>query len=764
MPLHYSCQQDTIMKRHFFVPVITLCGIISQLTAQDTLTIIGREIEEVKVISRVEQPTDNHTFIDGRELNEQNNGQNLPYLLSMTPSLIVTSDDGLGIGYTYFRIRGTDHTRINMTVNDVPLNDAESQTVFWVNMTDLSSSLSNVNVQRGVGTSTNGFAAFGGSINMETSSNFFKTEKKHGGILNKSSVEIGFNGGMYKTFREYAKADVVLGNNWRAQARFSKVNSDGYLERAKSDLLSYHGSIGYYTQKTKASLTVFGGKEKTYMAWDGVTKDQMKENPRYNPAGEYTDDNGNTAYYSNQNDNYQQQHVQLHLSQRLIPNLLLDATLHYTHGDGYYEQYKADKKYSTFGLTPTYYTDDKGKQKENKTDFVREKHLDNHFYGGIVSLKYISEPADAQFGFAANNYTGHHWGNITYIRDSLYPHPLPYDYEYYRSRGDKLDINMYLKANWRVINKVQEKLTIYGDLQYRYVHYTINGINDEDLKPIPVDETFHFFNPKAGITYQNKDHQTYFNFAIANREPSRKNYTEAGPNDLQCPERLYDYELGYNYRGKGWHAGVNLYFMDYKNQLVLTGKYSDTGAYLTKNVDKSYRMGAELSAGVSMLNWFEWNVCATISRNKILNYRDWVEIYDENWEYIRQDETEFGDVTIAFSPTLVMSNSFKFTVAGFTADLQTQVVTKQYLDNTMSEEATLPTYTVTNLNLQYLLPLPERCPNITLRCQLNNMFDSHYASNGGNWMCRFEDGSTYYSPWYYAQAGINVHAGFVVRF
>ena len=744
-------------KSFFSIPLFFVCATV--FAQQDTLTIIGSDIQEVNVVARVEQPTNTHTELSDRELNLQNTGQNLPYLLSLTPSLVVTSDDGLGIGYTYFRVRGTDQSRINMTINDIPLNDAESQTVFWVNMTDMASSMNSINVQRGVGTSTNGIAAFGASVNMST-------ERAISDVQNddKTHFELGFNGGMYMTFREYLKADVNLGNHWRFNGRFSKVNSDGYLERAKSDLYSYHGSIGYYTYRTKVNLTVFGGREKTYMAWDGVSWKKMQENPRYNPAGKYKDDEGNTVFYPNQNDYYQQQHAQLHLSQVAIPKLSIDATLHYTHGDGYYEQYKAEKKYSSFGLTPTYYINEEGKKKENVTDFVREKHLNNHFFGGVVSLKYISEPADAQFGMATNYYTGQHWGNITYLRDSLYTHPLPYDYEYYRSVGKKLDANLFAKANWRVINRAQEQLTLYADFQYRFVHYKIAGINDEDLQPIPVDEEFHFFNPKAGLTYRNRGHLTYFNFAIANREPSRKNYTEAGVNDIPRPERLYDYELGYNYAAQGWHLGVNLYAMNYKNQLVLTGKYSDTGAYLTRNVDKSYRIGAELMAGVSMLDWFRWNVTLTVSRNKILDYVDWIEVDDAEGHYIRQDETHFGEVTMAFAPMLTASNVFTFDYKGFRADLQTSVVTKQYLDNTMSEEAVLPTYTVTNLNLQYLLPLPERWPDITLRCQLNNLFNTRYASNGGNWMCKYEDGSTYYSPWYYPQAGINVHAGFTMRF
>lgn len=725
---------------------------------QDT-TLTGEEIEEVVVVARVEQPTDNRVRVDQRTLNLTNNGQNLPYLLSSTPSLVVTSDDGLGIGYTYFRVRGTDQSRINMTINDVPLNDQESQTVFWVNMTDFASGLKSLDIQRGVGTSTNGSSAFGASLNMST---LDKT-------VQPSHVTLSFNGGMYNTFREQVSANVALSNHWQAEARFSKVNSDGYLERAFSDLYSYSGSVGYYGAKTKAVLSVFGGKEKTYMAWNGVSWDDLQTRPRYNPAGKYTDDEGNKVYYPNQTDNYAQQHAQFHLTQTLLPRLLLDATLYYTHGGGYYEQYKAGKSFTAFGLQP--YTDADGNTVE-ESDFINRKNLNNHFAGTIVSLRWFTDPVDAQFSAAANTYHGDHWGNVIYVRDSLYPHPVPYDYEYYRSVGNKTDANIFAKANWRIINRQTEKLILYADLQYRYVHYAIDGINDEDLRPIPVEENFHFFNPKAGLTYTNGGHNTYFNFAIANREPQRKNYTEAGVNDIPCPERLYDYELGYTYTHEKFTAGVNLYYMDYYNQLVLTGKYSSTtGAYLTRNVDRSYRMGIEMGGHYAPVNWFSWSAALTLSRNKIQNYVDWVELYDMDWNKVRdadgkhvQVETSFGKTTIAMSPSVIFNNTFTFQYAGFRGDIQTSVVSKQYLDNTMSEEAILPTYTVTNLTLQYLLPLPTRWPDITLRCQLNNLFNTRYASHGGSWMCQFTDGSRYYDPWYYAQAGINVHGGISVTF
>lgn len=413
------------MKKYFLFFLLTIA---TNLVAQenDTLTILA-SIDEIKVTSNLKQPTDNQVKLSKQKLNETNTGQNLPYLLSATPSLVVMSDDGLGIGYTYFRIRGTDHTRINMTVNEVPLNDSESQTVFWVNMTDMAASTNHLDVQRGVGTSTNGSAAFGASVNMKT------LHASTTPLQNK--VQLAFNGGMYNTFREMINAEISLPQNMYFQARFSKVNSDGYLERAASDLYSYYSALGYNGKNTKISLNFFGGKEKTYMAWDGVSAEQLKENRRYNPAGEYIDDEGNVAYYDNQTDNYQQQHAQLHLNQKLAQQWWLNAALHYTHGNGYYEQYRANKKFADFGL-PTYY--DQNNNEVKKSDFIRQKHLYNHFYGGVISAKYISNPIDIQIGGAANHYIGHHYGNLIYLRDSLYPHHVPLNYEYYRSEGNKL--------------------------------------------------------------------------------------------------------------------------------------------------------------------------------------------------------------------------------------------------------------------------------------------------------------------------------------
>jgi iron complex outermembrane receptor protein len=757
-------------KIHFILSAALAVGVIAYAQT-DTTTLTG-QLDEVVINAPIAQVTNNHTALTREQLNQSNTGQNLPFLLASTPALVATSDDGLGVGYTYFRIRGTDHTRINMTLNDVPLNDSESQTVFWVNMTDMASSMSSLNVQRGVGTSTNGSASFGASINMSTSAK--PTQPAEGAqpgqsALDRSSATISFNGGMYNTFREMINAHIVLPNQWRANARFSKVNSDGFLYRTASDLYSYYGDLCWYGAKTEIVGRFFGGSEKTGMGWDGVDYNTAYgingADRRYNPAGEYTitatDGSDSTAYYPNQTDNYAQQHAQLSINHRFTPQWLLSATAHYTHGAGYYEQYKR-KKLSYWGLPYSH-----------KAYGMYRKQLDNHFFGGVLAAKYISEPVDIQFGGAANYYLGDHFGTLHYLEDSLI---IPINYEYYRNNARKTDANIYAKANWRIINRAQEKLSLYADLQYRYVRYERNGMNDEDMTDLPLDVDFHFFNPKAGLTYQNRGHLLSASFAIANREPSRNNYKENVIYDastgeytgLPHAERLYDYEVGYTYSHPRFAVGANLYFMDYDNQLVLTGEYNDVGAYKTKNVKDSYRMGAEITAGVKITDWLRWDANLVASRNKILNYHQYIDLYDDqdNWNWVGQDSV-VGTTTIAFSPTLTASSLFTFDVAGFTATVQTNVVSKQYLDNTEDENAMLRAYSTTNLNLQYQLPLQQwrkkdNAPDIRLLCQINNIFNAKYANNGGAEASRFMDGSR--CCWYYAQAGINAHVGFSITF
>ena len=731
-----------------------------QSESDDTLTILMRQLEDIEVsVKRVQQTTLASTMVKNEELNRDNTGQNLPYLLTTTPGLQVTSDDGLGVGYTYFRVRGTDHTRINMTVNEVPLNDAESQTVFWVNMTDMSSSVSQMDVQRGVGTSTSG-SAFGASLNMQTNM-----------LDSVSRLSLAFNGGMYNTFREMVSAHAAISNRWMMNARFSKVNSDGFLYRAGSDLYSWYGDIGWYGKRTHVILRAFGGSEKTGMGWDGVDYNTAYglngADRRYNPAGEYTvpDSHGNdsTVYYPNQTDNNSQQHAQLTVNHRFNTHWNLTATAHYTHGGGYYEQYKK-KKYSYWGLADS-----------GKSYGMYQKWLANHYAGGLITAKYVSEAVDFQTGVAASNYWGEHWGQLEFLAKPTAT-PLPVHYEYYRNHARKFDSNVYAKVNWRIIHRAQEQLALYGDLQHRFVRYTRSGLNDENLEDLPLSVDYHFFNPKAGLTYRNHGHLLSASFAIANRDPSRNNYKENARYDavtgtwsnLPKAETLYDYELGYQYSNHRVQAGLNLYFMDYDNQLVLTGEYNDVGAMKTINVKDSYRMGAELTVGVKVTDWFRWEGNMVVSRNKIQNYKQYIDLYDnqDDWGRVGTDSVQ-GEVTIAFSPTVTAMSLFTFEYKGFVGTVQTNVVSSQFLDNTMDTNAMLKAYTFTNVNMQYNLPMRKwfsnrrGVPEVKLLCQLNNIFDSKFASNGGADASRFADGSR--CTWYYAQAGINVHGGFVVQ-
>ena len=706
----------------------------AQMSAQenvDTLSMSDFNIQEVVVSAPVKQATVSRMEVGNQELNRDNTGQNLPILLTNTPSLVTTSDDGLGVGYTYFRVRGSDHTRINMTINEVPLNDAESQSVFWVNMTDISSSITKLDVQRGVGTSANGGSSFGASININTFDNVQRDEVQ--GTKRPVRGELSFNGGMYNTFREMAKIDAYWGDKhsakgaWHVGGRFSKVNSDGYIDRAFSDLFSYQAQLGWQNSKTAVNLLSFGGKEKTYLAWNGLTREDIEVNRRQNTAGAFTDANGNIQYYNNETDNYQQHHVHLNVSHRFNTHWSLNATGHYTFGTGYWETF------DTWNLLG-----------------IAQKGLRNHFYGGIISTKYIHEKVDVQAGIALNNYNGVSYGNIDQNYGSNFT-------EYYRGYGDKLDGNIYAKANWRVLHRGKEKLSLYGDLQYRLVRHHIYGDNDNSTVPgirvgIDEDHTWHFFNPKAGLTYDNGGHRLSATFALANREPARSNFINHQDGEPQPkPEKLFDYELGYSYTSAGmtksgysipWHIGINLYFMDYKDQLILTGEINSIAIFLTKNVDKSYRTGAELQFGVDWTKWFSWSGTLTWSRNK--------------W----QDGSAWR--TISFSPEWIAGNIFSFHAAGFNGELQTTVVSKQFLANNEDPNAMLKAYSVTNLNLHYLLPLQKfkHCPDITVKCQINNLFNAMYESNG----------YVYHDAWsgtdiayFMPQAGINVHAGFVVR-
>jgi len=694
-----------------------------------------------------------YSTIDRKAIEKINVGQDIPYLLQMTPSLITTSDAGAGMGYTSMRVRGTDGSRINVTANDIPLNDSESHRVYFVNTPDLASSVRDIQIQRGAGTSTNGAGAFGASINMVTAS----PEREAGGRFTGSY-------GSYNTYKvNFQASSGIINDHWAVDARLSKLGSDGYIDRATSDLFSYFTQIGYYWGASSLRFLAFGGGEKTYMAWDYASKEDMeKYGRRYNPCGRYTDDKGKTAFYPDQYDRYHQYHYQLLYNQYLSPAWRLNIGLHYTKGGGYYEQYKTKRTLKEYGLTPYYLPD--GTEVE-KSDLVRLKHLDNHFGGGVFSLTNRAGRFSTIIGGALNRYSGDHFGQVAWVRN--YVGPIDPLQEYYRSHSGKTDGNIYVRENVGLARG----LDAYVDLQYRHIHYTIKGLSDtydyntDAMAPLDILRNYNFFNPKFGLNYQiTPRHRAFLSWAEANKEPTRTDIVDADPDRLPRAERLFDYEAGYNFQSSIFTAGVNLYYMDYRHQLVTTGKISDTGQPIQENVAKSYRAGVELQWMLKPVDWFSWQANATFSRNRIKDFIEY--IYEDEWH--NPIEINHGDTPIAFSPDITLHNQFDFNYRGFDASISTIYVGSQYLSNAKSDEQKLDAYCVTNLNLGYVLPKVLSLKEVRVGLLINNIFSAKYENNGYSGAGYYVDDKgekvIYRYAGYAAQAPINVMASVSIKF
>lgn len=681
-----------------------------------------------------------YSDVTKKSIEEQNMGQDIPYLLSMTPSLVTTSDAGTGIGYTGFRIRGTDANRINVTVNGIPVNDAESHGVYWVDLPDLASSLQNVQVQRGVGTSTNGAGAFGATINMQTNN------------LNKDAyAEVNSSAGSFNTFKNTVSAGTgLLNGKFSFDARLSKITSDGYIDRGWSDLKSYYVSGGYYTARSILKVNIFSGVEKTYQAWYGIPSDMLATNRRYNPAGEYTDSQGKVHYYNNETDNYWQDNYQLLYSHRFNEYLNLNAALHYTYGRGYYEEYKPDQNFSDYLMTPP---TNVGTQVQS-TDLVRRKWLDNDFYGTTFSLNYDKAKNNMTLGGAWNQYDGRHFGKVIWAQ---YYGENPINHQWYYSTGLKTDYNIYGKLN----HQFSSRLNAYIDIQYRHISYKIDG-NDDDLRDLTQNHYFDFFNPKVGLYYSPNDHnKLYVSFAKAHREPNRSNYKDADPNGpVPTSETLNDYEAGYNFRSTNFAFGINLYFMDYVNQLILTGEINDVGSAIMTNAPDSYRAGIELTGGWRICKSLRWDANATFSRNKIKNFTEYVDDWD-NWG--QQISNYLGTTDIAFSPDVVAGSKLSWQPAdAFSVNLTAHSVGKQYIDNTSSENRKLNAYFFSNLKADYHIPT-NLFKELTLSVMVNNIFNAMYESNA--WVYSYyESGVRKKMDGYYPQAGINYLVGIRARF
>lgn len=718
----------------------------------EPIAYMGEEVIVKSVRAYEKSPT---TFqnIKKAEIKEVNLGQDIPYLLNTTPSVVVTSDAGTGIGYTGIRIRGTDMNRINITMNGIPLNDAESHGVWWVNMPDFASSVSNIQVQRGVGTSTNGAAAFGASINIQTLK------------LNPHPyAEISNSYGSFNTWKHTASFGTgLLEKHWAFDGRLSKITTDGYIDRAWSNLKSLYLSGGYYGKKSILKFNILSGKEKTYQSWWGVPSvrlnDDMEGMMRYQEHWLYTPDQTqhminsdsrtyNYYTYENQTDNYRQDHYQLFYSYQPNRKINLNTGIHYTYGRGYYEEKEKDESLSSYLLNPVIV----GNDTISTTDIIRQKWLDNDFYGAVFSMNYKTlDNLELTIGGGWNNYEGDHFGEVIWAR---YMSNGEINNQYYSGTGSKEDMNAYTKVNYNVAGN----LNIYGDLQYRFIDYQIKGI-DDDQRDISQNHNFGFFNPKAGLYYDiNENMSSYLSFAVANREPNRSNYVDAPRGEYPTSEALYDYELGYKYKTKNLVLDVTGYYMDYVDQLVLTGEINDVGAAIMVNVPESYRAGLELATAYQPVDLLKWEANATFSRNKIKNFTEYV----DNWDTGTQASENLGETDISFSPEVVANNIFTFfPIKGLEIDWVSQYVGKQYIDNTSSEDRKLDTYLVHNARLNYTIN-PGFVKELTFKLLVNNVLGEEYESNA--WVYRYILGNREYKmDGYFPQAGMNFLGGVTIK-
>ena len=684
--------------------------------------------------------------MEKEEITAQNMGQDMGYLLSLTPSLVQSSESGTGIGYTNFRIRGSDPSRINVTVDGIPLNDAESQQVFWVNMPSFSSSLSSIQVQRGVGTSTNGAAAFGATVNLQTETPSGETY-----------VEISSTFGSYNTWINTVKAGTgLIKDRLSFDFRYSNLKSDGYVDFATSDNQSMQFTGNYFTKKGRIKASVILGEQHTGISWWGVDEVTLDTNRTYNPAGQYVSPSGENLYYDNQTDNYWQNHYHLVYSTNLTEQLLLNAAVFYVDGRGYYEQFKQDQAVADYYLPDIIVENDT----ITHTDLVRQKWLDNDFYGSVFSLVYSRDQLKLIGGGGINRYVGDHFGKIIWMR---YAGDTEKDHEWYSNNADKWDGNLYLKANYQL----KQRLNLFADLQYRYVYYLMEGLDDDGyMRELDQEHSYNFFNPKLGAQLEiNPGQFAYASFSIGNREPTRQNFKDAtgDPESTPLAERLRDLELGYSFSSRTVAAQLNIYYMDYKNQLVPTGELSQDGYPIMTNVDKSYRAGVELSFGIQPFSFLEWNASLTLSRNRI---RDFVETYidydTDTWEGTASS-IELGNVDIAYSPSVISSSDLVFHLAkSMDLHLISQYVSEQYFVNTMNENMKLDSWFVNNLRFDYAFAV-KKLGVVGLQFQVNNLFNTLYENNGygGTW---WEDGQEYYWSAYFPQATINYLAKLSLSF
>ena len=666
-----------------------------------------------------------HSNVSKEALEKRNLGQDIPILLNYLPSVVTTSDAGAGIGYTGIRVRGSDATRVNITINGIPYNDAESQGTFWVNMPDFTSSVESMQLQRGVGTSTNGSGAFGASLNLLTDA-----------ISESAFGEISNSFGSYNTRKHTVKFSTgKINDHIEFSGRFSKIDSDGYIDRAWSDLKSYFLQAAYVDDNTLIKALTFGGYEKTYQAWYGVTLEEIETLGRtYNPYS-----------YENEIDNYKQDHYQLHWNEKLSKNWSTNIGLNYTYGRGYYEQYKAGEDFADYDLTPIII----GGETIDETDLIRRRWLDNDFYVINANATYKNNTLEFIFGTSISSYIGDHFGEIIWaefasdsqIRD-----------HYYDSETKKNDTNIFGKLTY----DLNDTWTLFTDLQTRFVTFKTNGLTS-DRDPINVDETYTFFNPKAGITFKASENNSfYLSYARANKEPNRNDFE----NGVNTSEKLNDFELGWRYNNNNIKINTNIYYMLYKDQLVLTGAIDDTGASLRATSGKSYRFGLEIDAQLKISNQILLQPNIAISSNKNVDF-----ITSWNGELVN-----LGNTNISYSPNLIIGNAFiyqPFNKVQFS--LLSKYVGEQYMGNIDNENSKLESYFVNDFNVSYEINPNKIFKSIVISALINNIFNIEYISNGyyytydDTWSVPGET-STLDGAGYYPQATRNFLIGATLKF
>ncbi|MFP8489635.1 TonB-dependent receptor [Gracilimonas sp. Q87] len=679
-----------------------------------------------------------YTNVEGEEIERRNLGQDVPYLLQSTPSVTTTSDAGAGIGYTGIRIRGVDPARINVTINGIPVNDAESHGVFWVNLPDLSSSTENIQIQRGVGTSTNGAAAFGGTINLQTSSSRVEP-----------FGEINTGIGSFNTQKYNVKlGSGLMENGWQFEGRLSKIDSDGFIDRASSDLDSYFLSAARHGERSLLRADVFSGKERTYQAWYGIEESVLENDRTFNEAG--TEKAGEP--YEDQVDNYQQNYYQLHYSYKLTENWNANVSAFYTKGFGYFEEYKADEDLTDYDIEPIL------PSTPSESDLVRRRWLDNDFYGTIFSTKFTPNDIwNLTLGGGYNYYDGAHFGEVIWAR---YAGDSEIEDRYYDNDGIKNDFNLYGKLQYGIT----DNLNSYLDLQVRGVNYEFLGNGfvrsagssvRDSLVTLQQTDDLMFFNPKFGFVYQLPDQQRlYASFAVGNKEPTRDEYVDSSPESRPDSERLYNVELGYRGDFRRHYLGANVYGMFYRDQLVPTGAINDVGEIVRENVPESYRIGLELQGGLSVSEHLSVSANATFSRNKIVEYTQFTDQYDANFNYLGQQATTYEETDIAFSPSLITNGVIGYQTGALNAELVSKYVSRQYLDNTQTESRSIDPYFVNDLRISYSLDKISLLEGITATLQVNNIFDHEYETNGYTfgWL---QAGEPVNYNYYYPQAGTN---------